>query len=185
MARPERALTLRRWAFALITAASTVVIATAFGHRSSHMLPNLVLPGSGLLEESVPLGVLFIVGFFVSTLLWMQWGLDWLALAVVVTAVVLGGLLGFSGHHHEAVVAAHPMAHEFPIVVALLTAWAWLRSAISGLPLARRWAARRAQRLAGLADLRRLRPVDRCRTGAIAALAAAGSPDEEIGRAHV
>jgi len=174
--QPERLLARRRWIMLATSVAIPVALAVGFGHRGAHMVPNLVLPGSGVLGVNGALGVGFIVMALLSTVAWMQWGMDWSFVAVAVASVVVSGLLGFSGHPHVGPVSPNRLAHEFPLVIVAMSAVAWLKSLMSGLPLVRRWRQRRAKHLTGLDDLGRMKVGDRCRAGVIAALAMVDDP---------
>lgn len=149
----------RRWLALGGTALVSLVLTAGFGHAGAHMARSILVPGAGLYDERLPVGLALTALAVVATVAWLRWGMDWWLVAVVVLAVVVSGVLAEDGHPAE----VQQAAHEFPLVVVVLGAIAWVRSMSRRLPLVHRL--RRAPRV------RPLPPVDRCRAAAIAALA--------------
>ncbi|HAP78522.1 MAG TPA: hypothetical protein DCR14_20870, partial [Acidimicrobiaceae bacterium] len=156
-----RASTRRR---AIVLACSLVVpIALVFGlgHRGEHMARNLLVPGAGLWEEHLWLGVLFTVGAVAATVAWAKWGADWMVAAVVLGSVLASGLWAPGDHDVASSLDAVPMAHEFPLVVLVVAAISWLKALTARVPLLHRLGVRRTKRA---------RAVDHARAVAVAAL---------------
>ena len=149
----------RLWLAGGATALLPVVLAVGFGHAGQHMARSVLVPGAGLYDERPAIGLALTALFVVATVAWLRWGIDWSVLLVVVLAVVVSGLLAETGHPSEDVAAA---AHEFPLVILVLAAYAWLRGVVRKLPL---------PRIRLRPERTELPPVDRCRAVAVGALA--------------
>lgn len=163
----------RRTVVALLSLGVAAVLAFGAGHAGSHALQNLIVPGIGLYETSLLLAVVVFVATIAAIVAWVQWGLDWLAAGVVLASTMASFVLT-DGHHDTATAIATDLApsasaHEFPLVVLVVSAIVWVRGAVGRLPGLRRLAARRARGLPP-ASPAALSPVDRSRTAAIAAL---------------
>lgn len=156
---------------AVVTVVSLVVaagLAFGTGHRGAHALQNVIVPGLGLYETSLLLAVVVFVVTLAAVVAWVQWGLDWLAAGVVLASTTASFLLTDT-HHDTAAIAASPAAHEFPLVVLVVSAIVWVRGAVGRLPGFRHLAGRRARREPA-ASYAALSPTDRSRAAAIAAL---------------
>jgi len=119
--------------------------------------------------------------------LWVQWGVDWPAALTVVGASVAAGAFGnvpgtVAGA--TAAVRALPAAHEFPLVVMVVTGIVWCRSAVGRLPGIGRLLRRRSDR-APDASMSGLSTVDRSRAAAIAALSDPHDPSAVAGAVDV
>ena len=162
-------VTRRQLVALLVTALVPATLVFGFGHRGVHAARNVLLPGAGLFERAWVLGVAFTVLAIVATVLWVRWGADWTVVAVLAGSIAMtlivspGGHVGVVAHQLTTVRASH----EFPLVILALAGWQWFR----GLPLVNRLRRRPRVSLAGLDDLARLGPVDRCRTVAVLSLA--------------
>ena len=153
------------------TAALPAVLVFGFGHRGVHAARSLLLPGAGLFEQHLGVGVLFLVLAIAATVGWLRWGMDWAVLAVVTLAAGASFALASSSAHAPAAASAPvAAAHEFPLVLLVVGALSWVRVALGRIPVVRRATARRAKQRAGLADLAALPPVDRCRAAALVGL---------------
>jgi hypothetical protein len=163
----------RRAVVAVVSIAIAAILAFGAGHAGAHSLQNLIVPGIGLYETSLLLAVAVFVLTIAAIVAWAQWGLDWLAAGVVITSTVASFVLTDS-HHHPVSAASTGLppvaaAHEFPLVVLVVSAIVWVRGAIGRMPGLRRLTTRRARRLPD-ASFAALTPVDRSRAAAIAAL---------------
>lgn len=167
--RTPGAIVGRQWAVVVASVVVPAVLAFGFGHRGNHMARNLLVPGAGLFEEHPLAGTGFLVAAIMATISWTRWGTDWMVGAVVLASIVATGFAG-SPIHAEEFQAVQRAAHEFPAVVLVMSALAWLSSVVASAPLVRHRRARRAARLRGLVDVAQLPVVDRCRTVSIAAL---------------
>jgi hypothetical protein len=148
----------------LATGVLLTVLTVGFGHRGAHAVRNLLVPGAGLYDaRHVWLGITFTGTATAGTVAWFRWGVDWVLALVVATSMVVSARL--------AVTSAPPVvtraAHEFPLVVLVVTAWssvqvAWRRTR------AGRWWHRRTRR-----DGRgpAIDPLDRCRAAVLEVLA--------------
>lgn len=166
----SRSSTRRRVVVLAASLALPALLVFGFGHRGQHMARNLLVPGAGLWEEHLWVGLAFTVGMVAATVAWVRWGADWTVAAVVGGAVVASALWAPGGH--DAPAAASPFtparaAHEFPLVVLVVGALSWMRSLTARVPLLRRLGARRP---------RRVRAVDHAR--AVAVAQAAGAAEE-------
>jgi len=168
----------RRRVLALgVSVALPAVLVYGLGHRGVHAARNLLVPGAGLIDEHRLVGVAFMVAAVVATIAWVRWGADWvLGLTIVVSTVVSYAWTTNVDTHRAVAGALHRLqaAHEFPLVVLVVGAISWLRTALGRLPGMGRLARRRSARARGLADVPALRPVDRCRAVAVLALSDAG-----------
>ncbi len=160
----------RRWIVGVGATLILLVLALAGGHTGQHVVRTVLVPGAGLYGERPVLGVGLTVLAVLATIAWLRWGVDWSVAAVVVLAVVLTVLLADT-HPGTSAPTAPRSAHEFPLVVLVLAAIGWLRSAIRRVPILSRLRLRPRRVRRGLDDLDTLPPVDRCRAAAIAALA--------------
>ena len=163
----SRSSTRRRVVVLAASLALPALLVFGFGHRGQHMARNLLVPGAGLWEEHLWVGLAFTVGMVAATVAWVRWGADWTVAAVVGGAVVASALWAPGGH--DAPAAASPFtparaAHEFPLVVLVVGALSWMRSLTARVPLLRRLGARRP---------RRVRAVDHARAVAVAQVAGA------------
>lgn len=140
------------------------------GHRGTHMMRSLLLPGAGLLGAHNVLAVVCFVAAVAATVAWVRWGTDWLLVAVVAGAVAASGLIS---DQPPTVDALQPVAaaHEFPLVVLVVGFITLLRGVAGRVPGLSHLARRRARSSDGLSSVRRLRPTDRSRTAAVLALA--------------
>lgn len=158
---------------AALVAASVVVPATlvlGLGHRGVHMARNLLFPGAGLIDEHPVVAVTLALAAVAATVGWLRWGADWWVVAVLAGAVAASaGLTGSAAPVADDVPVLRG-AHEFPLVILVVTALTWLRSVAGRLPGAGRLAERRARSRHGLADVAQLAVVDRSRCAAIVAL---------------
>lgn len=184
----RRRATRRRQVLALaVTAGVPMALVLGFGERGSLAARNLILPGAGLYGSSLAVGAGLTALLVAATVLWWCWGADWVVLAVVVASVIASLVLA----PPRPDLAAGPLAiveasHEFPLLMALLGLWQAWRSLplvarlLRLAPFARLTRSARGD-LAGLADLARLGPVDRCR--AVSVLALAGPVPAEVAAA--
>lgn len=164
----------RQWAVLTVSLLIPAGLVLGLGHRGNHMARNLLVPGAGLFEASPLAAAAFVAGAAAASIAWVRWGMDWLLAAVVVSSVVVTGALADAGHDAAPILDAHRAAHEFPLVLIVMSALAWAGSVLGSAPLVRRWRARRARSLGGLAGVAGLPVVDRSRAVAVAALT--GSP---------
>jgi hypothetical protein len=160
-----------------------VVFVFGLGHRGEHMARGLLLPGAGLVDERLVLAIGLFLGFVAATVVWLAWGVDWLVGATFLASVGLSGALTSAEVHDTAEsLAAVPTlvprlgAHEFPVVVLVVAALAWVRTVTGRVPGLRWLTTRRTRRRAGgdgtdaLDAVDGLAPVDRSRTAAVLAL---------------
>ncbi len=157
----------RRWLLlAVASVAVPLALVVGLGHRGVHAARNLLVPGAGLYDHAhLPLGLLFTAAFVVATVGWVRWGVDWAVALVVVVAAVASAALA-SGTDHPSATAVARGAHEFPLVVLVVSAIAWVRHGLARLGLGRR-----RRPAAGPIELDALAPVERCHAAAIACLA--------------
>lgn len=166
----DRSLRARRAVVVAVSLLVPLVLVVGLGHRGVHMARNVVFPGAGLIDERPVVALLFAMMAVGATVAWVRWGVDWSVLAVVLLSTAAAGALT-SSDAHAAVAQVDRAAHEFPLVLIVAGAITWLRSIGGRVPGVRHLHARRARSMAGLRDIDRLSVVDRCRCGAIAALA--------------
>jgi len=109
-----------------------IAVGAAFGgHRGTHAVQNLVVPGVGLLEVSWWLAAATFVLLVGGLVLWLRWGAEWIPLTVIVLSTVGAALLSNAGHGTPTTMAA---THEFPVVALVVSALTWLASAWRSLP---------------------------------------------------
>jgi hypothetical protein len=174
------------------TAIVPILLVRMWGHRGVHAARSLVFPGAGLVDTHPWIAGLLAALAIAATIAWMQWGLDWPVLTVVVVAVAMSGLL--SPAAPTATVPSIPSirvypppagvaraAHEFPLVMIVMSAIAWLRVGTTRFPGHRRLLARRF--VHGLADINRKGVPDRSRCAALLLLAGVDQADPVV--AHV
>jgi hypothetical protein len=173
----------RRWVATAVAAVLWAGLPLAFGHRGTHMALNLLLPGAGLFGVNTAAAVLFVVASVVAVVAWLRWGLDWAVVAVLVVAATASALVV---HDHRAALGAwvgspplRRSAHEFPLVLIVVSALSGVGRALGRLPPVRALRRRRLARSDGWSALGRLRVVDRCRAVAVAALAGLDRTDDE------
>ena len=162
----SRPFTRRRAIVLGCSLALPAALVFGLGHRGEHMARNLLVPGAGLWEERLWLGVAFTVAAVAATVAWVKWGADWMVAAVVLGSVMASGLWAPGAHDASApevldTVRALPMAHEFPLVVLVVAAISWLKSLTARVPLLHRLGARRTRRISA---------VDHARAVAVSAL---------------
>lgn len=160
----------RRAVVTVVSLCASVAIVVVWGHSGAHAVQNAVVPGLGWYERSLPLAVAVFVLTTAAVVLWVQWGVDWLPAMVTVVSSVAAGLFGNVPAATSHGLRALPAAHEFPLVVVVVSAIVWLRGAVGRVPGVGRLVQRRAARtpdpgFAGLST------PDRARAAAIAALA--------------
>jgi hypothetical protein len=184
--------TRRRVVVTVVSLTLAAVLAFSTGHAGEHALQNLIVPGLGLYETGLVAGVAVFVLAVVAVVWWVQWGVDW-APATVVIASSVAAAVAADGHHAGAlagaaassVTAAAPVmaraAHEFPLVVVVVTGVVWLRGVVRRLPVVRGVALRRARRAGDDAATNPavLSLVDRPRAAAIAAMGAGSDHERE------
>ncbi|MCB0985436.1 MAG: hypothetical protein KDB06_12375 [Ilumatobacter sp.] len=175
---PARTYTLRRVVVLAVSLAVPALFVFGFGHRGQHMARNLLVPGAGLWEEHLLVGLAFTLGVVAATVAWVRWGADWTVAAVVAGSVVASALWAPGGHDAAAAVAGaarrfavERSAHEFPLVILVVAAISWVRSVTARVPLLRRLGARRT---------RRVRAVDHARAVAVAAVAGGVIPAVDV-----
>ena len=96
-----------------------IAVGAAFGgHRGTHAVQNLVVPGVGLIEVSWWLAAATFVLLVGGLVLWLRWGAEWVPLTVIVLSTVGAALLSRAGHGTPGTMAA---THEFPIVALLVS----------------------------------------------------------------
>ena len=155
----------RRQAGAIVaTIVVPVVLVYGFGHRGVHAARNLLFPGAGLIDERPWLAVVLAAAAVAATTAWLRWGTDWLVAVAVVVAMIVSFALTSSAHT-VAAPRITPAAHEFPLVILVVTALSWLRSVAGRVPGMRRLSARRSARR------KHLSVPDRSRCAALLALA--------------
>src|SRR3954466_2748962 len=109
-----------------------IAVGAAFGgHRGTHAVQNLAVPGAGLIEVSWWLAAATFVLLVGGLVLWLRWGAEWVPLTIIVLSTGGAALLGRAGHGAPTTMAA---THEFPIVALLVSALTWLASAWRSLP---------------------------------------------------
>ena len=57
---PTAALARRRWLGLAATAAVPVALVVGFGHRGSHLVRNLLVPGAGVVDGHRAIAALFV-----------------------------------------------------------------------------------------------------------------------------
>ena len=135
------------------------------GHRGTHAVQNLVVPGVGLIEVSWWLAAATFVLLVGGLVLWLRWG------AGVGPPhrhrAVDGGRRGAQprGHGTPGTMAA---THEFPIVALLVSALTWLASAWRSLP----WIGRFRRRPVAPRQASDLAPQERCQLAVLISLTA-------------
>ncbi len=173
--RPDDTVRRRRLWTLLITVMVVVALPALFGHRGTHAVRSLIVPGAGLYDHRHAwIGVAFTVSAVVAMVLWMRWGMDWLVGVVVIASMTTAAAMAYNAHPAVSGQVAYA-AHEFPLVVLVMGALSGLRLAWRRSPLGR-WQAARA-RAAGRVGLGE---VDSCRVTSIAALAQSGVPPTEL-----
>lgn len=165
------ALRTRRGVTLAVSLAVPATLVVGFGHRGVHMARNVLVPGAGLVDEHLLVGLLFIVLGVAATVAWLRWGADWLVLTVVVGSMAVSGALASAAEHAAAALRPVAAAHEFPLVVLVVGAISWVRSVAGRVPVLGRLLGRRHRRRTGSSDLSTLSPVDRCRAASVLALA--------------
>ncbi|MFP5322216.1 MAG: hypothetical protein ACLGIC_10265 [Acidimicrobiia bacterium] len=156
----------RRWIAAAAVAAVPLVLWAAGGHAGVHAARSVLVPGAGLAEAQPVLAAAFLVAAVAATAAWLRWGTDWILVAVVVAAMATSAAWGSADHGDDVVRRA---AHEFPVVVLVAAALGWARATLGGVP-GFAWLAGGKVPDDHVTALVELRPVDRCRAVAIAAL---------------
>jgi hypothetical protein len=143
---------------------------------------NLMLPGAGLFGVDTVAAVVFVVATIVAVVVWLRWGLDWVVVALLVTAMAASAI---AVHNHStasmALLQESPIqrsAHEFPLVLVVVSVLSRLGRVIRRLPPVAAIRRRRAARNDGFAALGDLAVVERCRAASIAALADVLNGDE-------
>jgi hypothetical protein len=173
MAASPPSFTRRRVVVTAVSLCLGVVVVVGFGHAGAHVLQNAVVPGLGWYERGLLLALLVFAVTTAVVVLWVQWGVDWLAALTVVGSSVAAGAFGnVPGPVAETAATAMrglPAAHEFPLVVLVVTGIVWSRGVLGRLPGVGRLLRRRAER-APDASMAALSTVDRSRAAAIAAL---------------
>lgn len=170
----EQAALRTRRGLALIGAAAVPLVLVLWGgHAGTHMARNLLVPGAGVIDHAPVVGVTLALLAVGATVLWLRWGADWAVVAVIGVAMVLSAMWA-GGDHTSAAPTSRVAAHEFPLVLLVIGAIAWLRSVMGRTPGMRHLVGRRHRTRQGAGDLRSLAPVDRCRAAAVLALAGAG-----------
>ena len=162
-------LGLRRAVAGSVSLVVTVCLVVFGGHVGAHVVQNVLVPGLGLHEQSWWLAVAVFVAATASIVAWVEWGVDWVPVAIVVGSSVASGVLAEAAHEPTARWVASPAAHEFPLVVVVVTGIVWLRNAARRLPVVRGVLDRRRRRHSAAIDA--LGAVDRSRTAAVLALA--------------
>lgn len=179
------ALRARRGIALVASLAVPAGLVLGLGHRGVHMARNVLVPGAGLVDEHLAIGIGFVVLGIVATVAWLRWGADWTVLGVVVGAMAASAAL--TGSPHAAAAAGQVVwrpiaaAHEFPLVVLVIGALSWLRSLVGRVPVVGRVLSRRHRSRTGVGDLGALGPVDRCRAAAVLALAGSVTPEVRDG----
>jgi hypothetical protein len=156
----------RRQAVAIVaTIVVPIVLVYGFGHRGVHAARNLLFPGAGLIDERPWIAAVLAAAAVAATVAWLRWGADWLVAASIVVAMVVSFVLTSPTAHTLAPPRIDRAAHEFPLVILVVTALSWARSVAGRVPGVRRLAARRA------AQRKHLSVPDRSRCAALVALA--------------
>lgn len=169
----------RRAAVLIATALAPAALVHGLGHRGVHMARSLLVPGAGLYDEHLWLGIGLTCGAALATYTWMRWGLDWVLAVVLAAAVAISGVV-IDPDVHTAGAATAPVlasraAHEFPLVLVVVGAITWLRIVVRRTPGIAALLRRRATRRRGMDDLAVLPPYERARAVTIATLV--GDPD--------
>lgn len=170
-----RTIRLRRSTLLVLSAALPLALVLWGGHWGVHVARNLLFPGAGLVDHYWWLALLCALAAIAATMLWLAWGTGWLVLLTAVISGVLSALMASGSHTGSAVgVLVDPrpvaLAHEFPLVVLVVTALVWLRSTVVRLPLLRRIATAQRGRRGAEGALSSLGPVDRSRAISLIAL---------------
>jgi len=148
---------------------------------------NIVLPGAGLIEWSLPAAAVFACLAVVALALFFVWGADWVVAAVWASALAATLVLVSATHDHAAthVVSAAGQApqvvrasHTVGAILVVMVLVNWLRVVFARVPGVS-WLGRRLSRgkRQGLSGVGRLRGVERARASAIAALARAAGAE--------
>ena len=142
--RPPRHRTVNYAARRLIATAGVgagaLALSLAFGHRGTHAVLSLVVPGGGLLGVNTAAAVAFLTLAVVVIGAWLRWGVDWLVIVVAAAAMVVSAI---SVHDHELggiVVRSlriERSAHEFPLVMLVVGVLSRLGRLSRRLPLVR------------------------------------------------
>ncbi len=156
----------RRAMVAAVSLSTMVALAFGGGHRGTHAVQNLIVPGVGLVERSLAVAVVVLLVTTAAVVVWVQWGVDWLPVAVIATSTAAAATWGDVVHTAAAAWRAAPAAHEFPLVVVVVSGVVWVRGALGRAPGVRRLVERRRR-----AAPDALSAVDRSRTAALLALA--------------
>jgi hypothetical protein len=165
----------RRWLVAIaLSIAVPLTLVSGFGHRGVHAARNLLVPGAGLYDHHLAIGLCLTLAFLVTTVAWFRWGADWCVAAVVIGACISSALLTSSSDAARTTIARS--AHEFPLVILVLGALSWFKLAAARLGRVRA----RSRASGGLAALATLRPVDRCQAVTIACLAGLTEPGDPL-----
>jgi len=171
-----RSFTRRRAVVLVASLVVPLVLVLGMGHRGQHMARNLLVPGAGLWEEHLWVGIALTLAAVGATVAWVTWGADWMVAAVVALALAASALWAPGAHDAATAVGGVALgavrrvraAHEFPLVVLVVAALSWLKSLTARVPLLRRLRRRRT---------RRPNPVDHARAAAVAGLVHGPGPD--------
>ena len=143
-----------------------IAVGAAFGgHRGTHAVQNLVVPGVGLIEVSWWLAAATFVLLVGGLVLWLRWGAEWVPLAIIVLSTAGAALLSSAGHGAPSTMAA---THEFPVVALLVSVLTWLASVWRSLP----WVGSFRRRPVALRPASDLPPQERCQLVVLRSLAA-------------
>jgi hypothetical protein len=158
---------------ALLGIGSLIAMAGLFGllgHRAAHAARNLLVPGAGLYDHHLALGLAFTAAAVAATVAWLRWGADAVPIAVVAASAAVSAAVATGAHHdHETVgLAAVPAAHEFPLVVLVAAAIGWIRLSAARLGIGAR---RTGNGPRGLAAAPGCTPVVRARIATLTTLA--------------
>ncbi len=164
-------LRARRVVAGVVVVGLPIVLTVGFGHRGVHAARNLMMPGTGLIDERPALGVAFVVLAGLSVMAWMRWGADWIVVAVVVASMATSAVLSSTSGHAAPPGAPAVQAHEFPLVLLVVGVLSRLAVGAGRLPGLRRLATARSTRRNSLVDAGGLGAVNQCRVAAIASLA--------------
>lgn len=173
----------RRWVVLGIGLVLTIGLPLLFGHLGTHIALDMVLPGAGLFGVHTAAAILFVVATVLALAAWLRWGTDWtvlvlLAGSMLVTALELRATPGNHGTLGVVAPETRPAAHEFPLVIILVSLLSRLGHILRRLPGVAALQRRRALARDGLASIGALAPVERCRTVSIAVLAGLEDPAE-------
>ena len=94
-----------------------------------------MVPGLGWYERSLVLALAVFVLTTAAVVLWVQWGADWVPASAVVVSSLGAAVWGNVPAAAGAAMRALPAAHEFPLVVVVVSGIVWCRSAVGRLPL--------------------------------------------------